>query len=234
MPRVPFPSLSSLALSCVVLALVAPPVAAAPPEVPARLVVKVGKPAVFDVKPDAGKEIAFAPGFDKSKCPVFQLQSRPGAPAAFFALPDEAGTYYLTFWSVGDKDAAFSQLVIVATPDGREPGTVPPPKDKDPVTPPPTSSLYFLVVRADGPADPSFARTMSLPEWATLKAAGHTYKDKTATEAALLGVKVPAGQTLPAVFVLRVRPDGKSSELVAVAPLPTTGEGVKALPALVK
>lgn len=120
------------------------------------------------------------------------------------------------------------EFVVVVERDAPAPPPSPP-KPKDPPAAP-GGALYFLVVRADGPASPAFTRVMGFPEWDTLRAAGHSVKDRTATEAAALGVVVPAGQ-LPAVVTLAVSADGKSSTIVRPAvPLPTTGPGVLDLP----
>lgn len=108
--------------------------------------------------------------------------------------------------------------------------TPPPPKDDPP--PPPAGLYYFLIVRPDGPAAPAFTKAMGMPEWATLRAAGHLVKDRTASEAVApaIGVVVPAAQ-LPAVVTLSVAADGKSSTIVrAAVPLPTTGADVLDLP----
>jgi hypothetical protein len=104
----------------------------------------------------------------------------------------------------------------------------PPPKDKEPPTQP--SSLYFLIVRPDGPASPAFSKIMADPAWAELTKAGHQFKDKTQTEALALRFVLPPGTTLPVVATLRVSADGKTSELVAgPIPLPTTSEGILSL-----
>lgn len=105
---------------------------------------------------------------------------------------------------------------------------IPDPKPKDPPPPRPVS-LYFVIVRADGPADPAFTRVMGLPEWDTLRAAGHYVKDRTVSEAALLGVTV--GGQLPAVVTLKKSADDKTSVVARTAvPLPTTGSGILDLP----
>ncbi len=107
---------------------------------------------------------------------------------------------------------------------------VPDPKPKDPPPPPADGKFYFLVVRPDGPAPPAFTAAMGLPEWDTLRAAGHKVKDKTAAESKLLNVIVPDNQ-LPAVVTLRTAADGETSTIVRPAvPLPTTGAGVLDLP----
>lgn len=115
-----------------------------------------------------------------------------------------------------------------AVPIGKQ--TIPPPNPKDPpVTPPPTQSLYFLIVRADGPSTPAFTKVMQMPEWNTLVKDGHTVKDMSRTDAVLLGAKLD-GVTLPSILVLRTRPDGKSSEQIGIASLPSSGDQILKLP----
>ncbi len=107
-----------------------------------------------------------------------------------------------------------------------------PPKLPDVPPPPQTpTSFYFLIVRADGPASADFSRVMADPTWQELTKAGHSYKDKTKTDAAsILGVTVPASVTLPAVFRLRISADRKTSTVVGnPIPLPTTPDGIRKL-----
>lgn len=215
------------------LALAGAPAKAAPPDVPPALPVKVGSLVVFEVKPyvEAGvaKPFSFAAGFDKSKCPIMRLYSEPGEPSQFAALPQVSGEFYLTFWTRGEKETGHAQLVLTATGDG---GVVPPPKKPiDPLPPPPTAALYFVLVRPDGPTAPAFTQAMQWPEWKVLTTAGHTYKDKTVTDAQKLGVRIPAGSPLPVVVVLRTRADGKSSEQLGVMAFPASGAEVLKLPA---
>lgn len=115
----------------------------------------------------------------------------------------------------------------------------PPPKKPppDPVDPPPDpvdppkTGLYFMVIRADGPASPEFVRVMSDPAWGTLRQRGHRVKDFTATDARRLGAPVPAA--LPAVVTLTVSADGRESVVArGPVPLPTTSDGILALEAV--
>lgn len=94
-----------------------------------------------------------------------------------------------------------------------------------PITDPPTSNLYFLVVRPDGPAEPSFTKVWSMKEWDSLAFMGHSFKDKGLTDATVsltaLGISIPDQTKLPCVFTLR------SKKLVAgPSPLPTTPDGI--------
>lgn len=108
-----------------------------------------------------------------------------------------------------------------------------PPVDPPPVDPPPTTGkLFFVVIRPDVPTDPTFTKVMGMPEWATLKAAGHGVSAKTVKEAAnSLGITIPAGTTLPCVVTVRNNPNGKTSTVVrGPIDLPGTGAGILDLP----
>lgn len=161
--------------------------------------------------------------------PVVQRADKLPQGRAIFA--GKPGTTYVVTTIVVDfdrKTVTDTEFEVRFAGKAVPPGTDPPPvtpAPKDPPAPPPTS-LYFLVVRADGPASPAFTKAMSLPEWDALRAAGHRVKDRTAGEAAALGVTVPP-LALPAVVTLRPSPDGKTSTVVRPAvSLPTTGGGV--------
>lgn len=191
---------------------------AAPPEVPAPITAEVGKPVVFEVKMEKGKKFGFAPGFDKSKCVVVRLYTDDLDTAQFLAIPSAKGDFYLSF--VTEGETKFSTLVIQV---GKSPVN-PPDNPPGPVA---TGPYYFVVVRPDGAYTPEFLAAIQLPQWDELKKAGHTWKEKTASEAALLGVK---NLTAPAVAVLRVSPDGKTSNQVATLSMPYTGAAILALP----
>lgn len=102
------------------------------------------------------------------------------------------------------------------------------PKDPDPVDPvPKLGKLFFVCIRPDAPADPTFTKVMSLPEWQTLKGMGHGISSKTVKEAEALGIKLPATVTLPTVVTLRNNPNGKTSTVVrGPVDLPGTGAGI--------
>lgn len=120
--------------------------------------------------------------------------------------------------------ADFAVVVGPGTPT--DPPTDPP---VDPPVPPP-AVFYFAVVRPDGPADPAFTAVMADPGWAVLRAAGHSVKDFTLTDARTrLKMTVPAGTPLPAVVTLRVA-GGRSVEVRQAVPLPTTTDGIRRLP----
>lgn len=154
------------------------------------------------------------------------VQKANGLPPGRIIFAGEKGKTYTATAIIVDFDAKTVTDADYLFTFGGE--TVPPPKKPvdPPVDPIPSTSLYFLVVRADGPADPSFTKIMESPAWATLKAAGHTVKDKTVTEAALLNIPRPA--ILPCVITLKDGP--VNSKIVREAiPLPTTTEGISKL-----
>ena len=106
-----------------------------------------------------------------------------------------------------------------------------------PVDPPttPSDKLYFLVVSADGPADPALTKIMASPAWDGLRAAGHSVGRATQTEAAVLRITVPPGTDLPVVVTLRVASDGLTSTIVrGPIALPTTADGIAKLPEGIK
>lgn len=106
-----------------------------------------------------------------------------------------------------------------------------PPPEKPPVTP--ISSLYFLIIRPDGPVDMSFTKAMSLPAWATIRDGGHEYKEKTVSEAKALGYNVKSGTKIPTVITLSIV-DGKSTVVRESIDFPVTNEKILELPNGVK
>jgi hypothetical protein len=98
-------------------------------------------------------------------------------------------------------------------------GTKPP----DPIPPPSTGKLYFLIVRDNGPASPAFTKAMSNVGWAKLMLEGYLVKDKTLAEATASGFSIPSGTALPIVLTLRVSYDWNKSTLIGQPrPLPET------------
>lgn len=158
------------------------------------------------------------------------LQKSTDLPAGRIIFGGKAGTTYtVTALLVDFKSQDISEQEFVYIFEG----TIAPPVVDPPVKPPviiPTT-LYFLVVRADGPAAPEFTKVMSLPAWMDLRAAGHSYKDKTVTEAKALGVTLPAGSPLPCVVTLAVTPSGSEIVRGPIA-LPTTADAIAKLPIL--
>lgn len=133
--------------------------------------------------------------------------------------------------SLTEQDFTFVFEGAPATAPPVTPPTNPP--TNPPVVPVPTDSLYFLIVRADGPAQPSFTAIMSLSAWGDVRKAGHSVRDMTATDAAKLGF-TPA-VSLPAVYTLQVlpptadRPKGGSVVVRDAVPLPADNAGVTKL-----
>ncbi len=200
---------------------------AAPPEVPAELSARPGQLIRVVAKGEA--EIGTLRNFKDDDAFFDELAPKPGQ-RRFVFQSDRPGTYVIGFWSKGETEGV-TCTITVGDP------TAPPTKPVDPkppVNPPAPVGYFFLIVRPDGPADPRFTAAMSLPAWAELRKAGHSFKDKTLTAASTdLDVTLPHGTPLPAVLTLVV--DGASSRVVAgPVPLPTDEAGVLALPKAVK
>ena len=197
---------------------------AAPPdvEVPAKVTGDPGAFLVITAKTDAkgARFYAVDPGLNLFPA---GLLTDPKSTVA----TGPKGTYRVLVYA-GNADGASAPKVVLVEIGGGIP-VVPPVKPVDPpVIAPPTGLFYFLIVRADGPASPAFTKTMGDAAWDTLRAAGHKAKDKTATEAAKLGMSPPAGTRLPTVLILREDADG--SEVVGTAPLPGDAAGILELP----
>ncbi len=101
---------------------------------------------------------------------------------------------------------------------------------KPPVTPPPspTTSLFFLIVRPNGPASPEFVSILANPAWDDLRKLGHTVKDRTLDELGPL-YRIPTGTTLPCVVTLAVGADGRSTVVRGPVDLPTTSDAIRRL-----
>lgn len=145
-----------------------------------------------------------------------------GDPKAFLFLSrglPEKDYRFIGVASSSDGTLALKPFVVRV---GKPPR--PPPKPKDPpVTTPQT--YFFLVIRADGPASPAFTRIMGDPAWKTLKDAGHRVRDYTVSDA---GVFADGLTVFPAVVTLVE--SATNSKVVRTGPLPTTSEGILALP----
>lgn len=137
------------------------------------------------------------------------------------------GQYRLLVYT-GTADGPSDPVIVLVVVGG---ATAPPPKDPPVKDPPiPVGGYYFLIVRADGPASPEFTRVVSDPAWDDLRAKKHLVKDKTSTDAAKLGVKIPSGTTLPVVVTLKSSADGTASTVArGPVPLPTTPAGIARL-----
>lgn len=200
-----------------------------------------GAPPTLDIPPEirpSGQYVQFVPKTDAVSVEYVGLDGIEPFPSAFLK---DSRAFVLDANSLV-KDKAYRFVAVAASKTGEQSrasfvvvnGKVPSPGDPDTPPPPPpppaNDKFYFLIVRADGPASPAFTKAMNLPEWNTLRAAGHSVKDVTVSEAAHLKANIPPEQ-LPAVLTLVVRVDGKSSQIVRPAvPLPTVGSGVLDLP----
>lgn len=136
---------------------------AAPPEVPKEPVkAKVGKPSLIDLKVVDKAAFGYALGFDKADCPFVRLYADDATTASFMAIPEKPGTYYVTFWTVGEK--AYSQLVLVVEEDKPKPPPVPVPVPVPP-TPAPTDPFSVSVREAyaqeTDPAKAQYAATLA-------------------------------------------------------------------------
>lgn len=197
---------------------------AAPPELKLTDRTAPNSRWVTVVAETAGRVVEFVPltpGLDPFPLPLAD-------PKAFVALAPAAGEYrILAYTAVGDEPSKPVTITVRVGPPPAPPPVNPPPTP-DPGQPgQPAEGLYFFVVRPTGPASPEFTKAMSLPEWATLRAAGHRVKDfDPARTTALLGAGVvPAGTPLPVVVTLR-ETTGGSAVVRGPVPLPTTGAGV--------
>lgn len=117
--------------------------------------------------------------------------------------------------------------VVIAVGGPTQPIPVPPVPIPNPPAPPVPVSLYFLILRANGPASPEFAAVLANPAWGDLRKAGHTVKDKTLGE---LGdeYRVPSGTTLPCVVTLK-RTDRGMTVVRGPVDLPTTTDAIRKL-----
>ncbi len=170
--------------------------AAAPPDVKIPDELKpVGQFAVF--KPDAEVvDALYIPRDGADRFPIELISDDPKALRNFIfdtrGLPDGLYRFHGVFSNAKGEMVRKDFGVLVG-----KGGT--PPKDP-PTKPPVTGGKFFAVVREDGPASPAMTKVLGLPEWATLKAKGHDYKDYTKSEAESKGIKLPAGLPLPAVL----------------------------------
>ena len=147
----------------------------------------------------------------------------PATVASFSAT--RSGRYKIIAFVAGQQPAR----IVVVVGDG-VPGPVDP--GPGPVDPPPPGpeTYFFVIVRADGPADPVFTKVMGYPEWAKLTEAGHKYKDYTLRDAVRLNL-MPRANELPCVITLRISADGKRSSIArGPVPFPITGTAVLELP----
>lgn len=190
---------------------------------PAVLEAKSG--VAYYVPPADVKAVEYIALDDEEPFPVSVIG---GSPTAFVFLTRGLPEKNYRFIGVASDSAGNLTRKAFIVPVGT------PPKPKDPpiVTPPKPTTLYFLIVRPDGPAAPAFTKTMGLPAWDTLRSRGHLIGDKSATDAKAW-VTLPAGTALPVIVTFRE--DDKHSYLVRDAiPLPDTNTAILRLPEGVK
>ena len=167
---------------------------------------------------------------------LFPFPSEELKDARRFVLPTtgvKAGRYrYVAVAASKGGEQATAEFVVVVGDAPNLPPITPGPQP-EPKPPDSPASYYFLVVRADGPADPAFTAAMGLPAWGELRKKGHQFKDKTVSAAADLALALPPGTALPCVVTLSTA-GGVSKIVRGPVALPTTDAGVAALPEGVK
>lgn len=220
-----------VALLGAALALAGEPAIEGPSQVKAFQLVKlraVGVPKgaayLWRIKADRGYESDAPPDVADTAKDVRQWTAAPGRYTVTLFVAQVDGSNNLTL-------AEYTKAVEIL-PVPLPPGPLPPPIDPPPVEPGAVS--YLLVVRKDGPIDAAYESVMRLPAWNDLRKAGYVVGDMPATEARA-DYKYPATAPVPGVHFLRLTADRKKAA-VAGEPvaLPTTGDGIKQLPAKFK
>lgn len=182
---------------------------------------------ILSVKAAPGKKVGQLKLFADADVGFLRLYSDDPETLVFQVRPRKPGKYQVAYWTVGEATGAafILEAKSPAAPQPPPPPTKEPDAKPDPKAPVPTGSLYFMLIRGEGPADPAFTRAISDPAWATLKAKGHQVKDFDVKGAARLGLSLPAGTRLPCVVVLRT--NGQASEVVrGPMPIPATSQGI--------
>lgn len=148
--------------------------------------------------------------------------------------PAAKGTIVVRFWHAGDTvklpgKAPLPSLPVATLTIELNAAQPPPKKPDDPKQPPTPTGYYFMLIRPDGAADPSFTKVARDPAWQKLKDAGHRVKDFGTSDLNRLGLVLPSGTTLPCVVTLY--DDGKASRIVrGPIDLPATSEAILELP----
>lgn len=149
--------------------------------------------------------------------------------------PPEGATNAVAVWGLspgrvlltadGVEEGRIVTLVRIVIAIGGTVAPVPPTPIPDPPHVP--ASLYFLILRPNGPSSAEFAAVLANPAWGDLRKAGHIVKDKTVGE---LGdeYRVPSGTTLPCVITLK-RTDRGMTVVRGPVELPTTSEAIRRL-----
>lgn len=162
-----------------------------------------------------------AKGVDKADAPKGKLQ--------FVAPPGEYVVTLIAVSLAADGSAEIEEAELTVTVGAGKP-PADPPIDPPPVKP---GQIYLMLVRQDGPAQPSFTQIVSDPAWDQLRAAGCLVKDFTLSRARELGAEIPAGRNLPLVVTLKVKSDGSGADQFKlpdgspwIRDLPTTADGI--------
>lgn len=99
--------------ACALFLAVALPAAAGPPKVPPPVKAAVGEDVQVEVAVEAGREGAYAPGFDTADCLFFRGYAEDKEKMVFLVRPKKPGKYHVVFWTVGE--GKHERLVIDAT-----------------------------------------------------------------------------------------------------------------------
>lgn len=203
---------------------VAAAVATAAPPVLSESEVKavVGKPALLTVKVEAGKKLGTEKTFDPKALMVARLWSDDPTTFEFWIIPNEAGTFYLPFWTEGETRGVTLKVVAGSGAKPDDPVKPDPPK---PDKPAPAEVYYFAVIGAAGPVLPSVATSLKLPAWDELRKAGHVVNYVPVNE---LSDGLPRPGMTPVVMVLK-RDGSKWVDTGSNKPLPTTDEQIRSL-----
>lgn len=140
-------------------------------------------------------------------------------------VASKAGRYRVLAYTGNDEGGADAVTTLVIGG-----ATVPPPDTTDPVKPPPSDKLHFMIVRPSGVGiSPDLERVLNLPAWAEVKTK-HTYADLPfGSLPAAVQTKFKA-QPLP--FLLTWRYSGEQivlSDDAVAGKVPTTDAEVRGL-----
>lgn len=125
--------------AAILLALLPSLAVAGPPKVPAVVTLRVGEITSVEIKADAGKEVAWQPGFAAEACFVDEGKAFSKDTCRLIVSPKQAGVYRVVLWTVGEGREGSAVLVIDAggsppVPPG--PGPTPPAPDPPKPDPP--------------------------------------------------------------------------------------------------
>lgn len=193
-----------------------------------------------------GQYVDYKPKTDAVSITYVGLSGVDGFPSGVLKDPNH---FFLPIAGMKDGEYKFAAVASSATGEQKrvdfsvivgkggvvEPLPMPNPDASKPppdIAPKPTV-YYMMIVRPDGPASKEFTKIMEMSAWGELRKLGHTVKDRTLTEALSLGLPIPQGTTIPAVWLLE-EVGTKSTVKAGPVSLPSTAEGILALPKTVK